>query len=282
MSHRPRSRRYTRTHSAKYMRAARKISSNIAFLLLILALVFTVGAIGLAARNISSANASGTSGPSSNTVRAGNGPQMRTCGAPEQAACPSSPRWIPLKSQSVADIIAAARKSPLFNVDRSGNGDYVKDLSHLGTPVLVRALHAPSGIVLPDCYVIPVQDSGGATIAAAELELNPTYSAILVMAIVTYTYPRPHNIIPRMSAAAALSVVAAQHHTSLRASAQPELVYFPVNAYAQATGKIVWVSGGEYPADPIWLIPGADGQDHIVGADGRAYYLKDLPIAPQA
>lgn len=35
------------------------------------------------------------------------------------------------------------------------------------------------------------------------------------------------------------------------------------------------------PADPIWLVPGADGQDHIVGADGRAYYLKDLPIAAQ-
>ncbi len=282
MSHRPRSKRSMRTGSGKFMRAARHFGNNVSFLLLIVALFLTAGAVGLAARNISHADASGTGGPSAGAARAGNGPSTPTCGAPGLAACPASLRWIPLKSESPADIIAAARKSPLFNVDRSGNGDYVKDLSHLGTPVLVHALHAPNGIALPDCFVIPVHDGSGATMAAAELELNPSRSAILVMAIVTYTHPHPHDTIPRMSEAAALSAVAAQHHTSLHSSAQPELVYFPINAYAQATGKIVWVSGGEYPADPIWLVPGADGQDHIVGGDGHVYYLKDLPIAAHA
>lgn len=264
------------------MRAAQKFGNNFSFLLLIVALFLTAGAVGMAARNISHADASGVGGPPSGVVRASNGPSTPTCGAPGLAACPTSSRWISLNSESPADIIAAARKSPLFNVDRSGNGDYVKDLSHLGTPVLVHALHAPNGIVLPDCYVIPVHDGSGATMAAAELELNPAHSAILVMAIVTYTKAHPHDTIPRMGQGAALSAVATQHHTSLRAGAQPELVYFPVDALAQATGKIVWVSGGEYPGDPIWLVPGADGQDHIVGADGHVYFLKDLPIAAHA
>lgn len=280
MSHRPRSKRYTRTPSATFMRAAGKVGNNFSFLLLVIALFLTVGAVGLAASDISRADASGVGGPSTGAVRVGNGPSARTCGAPGQAECPpTGSQWIPLRSSSPADVIAAARQTVLFNVDRSANGDYVKDLSHLGTPVLVHALHAPGGIVMPDCYVIPIHDGTGATMAAAELNLNPAHTAIQVMAIVTYNHPRPHDTIPRVNQAAALSAVAAQHHTSLRVGAQAELAYFPVNAYAQATGKIVWVSGGEFPADPIWLVPGADGQDHIVGADGHVYYLKNLPIA---
>jgi hypothetical protein len=60
----------------------------------------------------------------------------------------------------------------------------------------------------------------------------------------------------------------------------PVLVYIPIDASAQETGKIVWVAGGESPVDPVWLIPGGDGRSHIVGTDGSVHFLDDLPGHP--
>lgn len=193
--------------------------------------------------------------------------------------------WIPLVSKSPAAIIAAARKSALFTADRSGNGDYLKDLSHLENPIVVHAYQpAPyraHGVAMPDYYVIPIDDASGAIVGAAELELNQPHNAIRVTAIVTYSSPRPHGRIAQISMAVATVDVSRQHHTRLKPNAAARLVYFPVDAYLQETGKIVWKGGGEYPADPIWLIPGADGKDHIVGTDGRVRYASELPIMKQ-
>ncbi|WIG59930.1 MAG: hypothetical protein OJF49_002678 [Ktedonobacterales bacterium] len=265
---------------SKLQRNLKHTAGNFAFVVLAAAMVFTLGTIGIVAHNLSTASASGHGSPSG--LASGvmsQGPTQDTCGTAGLPACPTTARWITLKSHSPADIIAAARQSPLFNVDRSGGGDYIKDLSHLGPPLFVRCLVSSGKYAMPNFYVIPVNDTSGATIGAAELELNPNSTAILVQAIVTYTKPHPHNVIARMSAQDATAAVMAQHHTSLRASAQPQLVYFPVNAYAQQTGKIVWVSGGEYAGDPVWLVPGADGKDHVVGVDGHVYYTSQLPIS---
>ena len=279
MSHRSRSSRRGKQRASKLAKGIRFVVSNSAHFLLVGAVVLTVGAIAFTLRSLPITVASGTGGASSRQAMQGTGPRKVTCGLPGQAPCATTLRWIPLRSESAADIIAAARQSPLFTVDRSGNGDYVKDLSHIGTPVFVRALHAVNAPSLPDCYVIPVHDGTGMTMAAAELEINSPHTAILVMAIVTYSKLHPHDTITRLSLPDALTAVESQHHTALRGGARAQLVYFPVNAYSQATGKIMWVAGGEYPADPLWFIPGADGQDHIVGADGHVYYANQLPIS---
>lgn len=189
--------------------------------------------------------------------------------------------WIPLTSKAPGAIIAAARKSALFNVDRSGDGDYLKDITHLETPVLVHALQVTGSVPMPDYYIIPIDDRSGMIVGAAELELNATYTAVQVSSIVTYTTPRPHGHFAQMPQTTAQANVAAQRHTAIRHGAQPQLVYFPVDANAQQTGAITWKAGGESPADPIWLIPGADGQDYIVGTDGRARTPNQLPIMKQ-
>jgi hypothetical protein len=132
--------------------------------------------------------------------------------------------------------------------------------------------------VYPDFYVVPILDSTGAATDAAELSLNPSHTAIQVIAIVTYSQPHAQGAIARMTASSAVASVASQQHSALRSGAAPWLVYFPADAAAQETGQVTWTGGGEYPADPIWLVPGADGRDHVVGVDGRVYSPAQLPL----
>ncbi|HEU5348769.1 MAG TPA: hypothetical protein VFU63_09180 [Ktedonobacterales bacterium] len=190
--------------------------------------------------------------------------------------------WIPIRSTSPGDIIAAARRSELFNERGSVGGDHVTNISRLGAPVLVHALQPPGAAAstYPDFYVLPILDNKGTTTDAAELQLNANHTAIQVIAIVTYSEPRTRGSIPRMDAAKARGALNAQHHTSLRQGTAAELVYFPGDAAAQQTGQITWAGGGEFPADPIWLMSGADRREYVVGTDGHVYDLSQLPIVP--
>lgn len=67
------------------------------------------------------------------------------------------------------------------------------------------------------------------------------------------------------------------HHMKQRSGTRAELVYFPLDAQQQQTGELGWTSGGQFPADPFWLIDGADGQEHFVGSDGTVYYSNQIP-----
>lgn len=188
--------------------------------------------------------------------------------------------WIPLHSNSTGDIIAAARRSELFNEHSNDGGDHVSRLARLGVPVLVRAIQPPSAAsgTYPDFYVLPILDSSGAATDAAELQLNATHTAIHVIAIVTYAQPHVQGAISRLDAAAAQSTLRARRHIDLRSGAMPTLVYFPADPVAQETGQITWTGGGEFPADPIWLTPGADGHNYVVGTDGQVYDVAQLPM----
>lgn len=264
----PESRRFTRPRSrstrAKSLRwnGWSAVFGNASFLLLGLAVVAVVGALAIAGCK---------PGPNIGANPA-NIPRTAT---PTTQAAPGE--WIPLRSTAAADIQAAARQSSLFQGDQSESGDHA-DLSRLGTPVFVRAIlpaGAPAGLY-PDFYVIPILDATGAATDAAELELNPARTTIQVIAIVTYSQPHADGAVARLADSAAVAAVSAQHHSALRTGASPQLIYFPADPAAQQTAA--WTGGGEFPADPIWLIPGADGRDHLVGDDGRAYSLDQLPL----
>lgn len=258
------------SHTRLSPRSARPTSTwtsllgNFAFPLLGLAALALGGAIIIAARQTPATAAAGSS----------NGTSVQYT-----SSASVSGDWIPLRSNAPADILAAARQSSLFQQNTAGGGDHVSDLSRLGAPVLVLAIQ-PSGAaagVYPDFYVVPILDASGSATDAAELALNPTRTAIQVIAIVTYSQPRPHGAIPRVPESAALAMVKAQQ-AALRAGSSAQLVYFPADATAQETGQVTWNGGGEYPADPIWLVPGADGRDYVVGVDGRAYSPSQLPL----
>ncbi|HEX8728364.1 MAG TPA: hypothetical protein VF739_07075 [Ktedonobacterales bacterium] len=244
--------------------AWRAVFGNGAFVLLGLAVIAVIGALAAAGCQ---------PGPSSGAKPA-NPAQAATATA---QAAPGE--WIPLRSSAAADIVASARQSSLFLGDQTQSGDHA-DLSRLGTPVFVRVIQpkgAPAGFY-PNFYVIPVQDATGATTDAAELELNSAHTAIQVIAIVTYSQPHADGAIARLTAAAAVAAVNAQRGISLRAGASPELIYFPADEAAQATATSAWTAGGVFPADPIWLVPGADGRTYVVGDDGQTYNLEQLPL----
>lgn len=199
-----------------------------------------------------------------------------TAGSPNAAQAKDG--WIRLTSKSPSAVIAAARQSALFHVDRSGSGDYLKDLSRLENPILVRAYHRPGSPMMPDYYVIPIDDASGVIVGAAELELNKAHNAIRVTAIVTYPSSRRHGQMALVSLTSATNTLARQRHVGIQARTAAALIYFPVDAHLQETGKIVWKGGGEYPADPIWLLPGADGQQYVVGTDGLTRPASQLPV----
>lgn len=202
----------------------------------------------------------------------------QTAQAGSKYTSPIAPNgWIPLHARTASAIIAAAQQSPLFHVDRSGAGDYVKDLSRLGTPQFVVGYATRPGITLNSYFILPILDAQGNTIGAAELQLNANQSAIMVQSIDTYAQPHPYGAIAQVTLPRAESLLASVAHTKLAVNARPRLVYFNFDFLGAERGNFVWQGGGAFPSDPVWLIPGADARDHIVGVNGQVYLKSQLP-----
>lgn len=254
-------------HAYASQRSYRKLAGslgNLAFVLLALSVLGLVVALALAATRSPATRLAGEVQAESNSLN----------------APPGNGDWITLRSASPADIIAAARRSELFNERGSPKDDHVANLSHLGTPIFVQAIQPPGAATgeYPDFYVLPILDNKGAVTDAAELALNPAHTAIHVIAIVTYAQPRAQGAISRLNTATAQSAMNTQRHMALRSGTSPALVYFPADATAEETGQALWSGGGAFPADPIWLISGADGRNYVVGTDGRVYDVSQLPM----
>ncbi|MBA3826871.1 MAG: hypothetical protein H0X24_23635 [Ktedonobacterales bacterium] len=203
-------------------------------------------------------------------------------GAPtgSAASSPGTDGWIALRGQSTYAIIAAAQQSPLFHVNRGGTGDYLHDLSHLGTPVMVHGIPGPHPVVLSDYDIIPVLDRNGNAVGAVVAVLNPNHTALRVQSIDTYTTPHPHGAIARMTQGQAVTVMQAQRRQTLVGATQPQLAYFPIDQHALDTGTLDWNSGGILPDDPIWQFPASNGAGYVVGTDNSVHPISALPFAP--
>ncbi|HEV8191160.1 MAG TPA: hypothetical protein VGP82_06710 [Ktedonobacterales bacterium] len=203
----------------------------------------------------------------------------RATATPAVSATPTvdsgAPEWIPLTSSAPAAVLAAIKQSTLFNLNCPPGGDCQQDLTHLGTPTLVTELRTPTTTRATDFYIMPILDAAGDVTAVAAAELNAAHTALQVAGI-SGNGPRWPNLV---TAAGAIAVVQAQHHTGLRSGTHPHLVWMPFDTSALETGRIVWSAGGKGPQDPVWLVPGTDGNDHVVGTDGRAYYLRQIPLS---
>lgn len=277
-----------RSHARRRKYAARSTNTRrnqwfegiTAYFLLTVAGVLTLaaGAVAVSHRPSTAASGGPNGTPNQQTPTPNLATMKHTCGFPGVSACADSQvQWIPVKSLAPSDILAAAKSSNLYNINADGRGD-TPSLANIGMPELVSALALPKSPPVADYYDIPIQGSAGAVVGVVLCELNPANSAIAVVAIVQYGKPHVSGSIAAMSETQAISNVSAAHHTTLRSGAQARLVYFAFDFGAQETGKLTWIAGGESPDDPLWDIPGADGQDHIVGSDGHVYYLSELPI----
>lgn len=241
-----------------------RVAGNAVFLLLALAVVGLLVSVAYIATNSSATPLAGAAGQTTS------------------AAPPAGDTWIPLHSQAPGDIIAAVRQSPLFKESRADAGDHVRDLSRLGHPVYVRALR-PAGLTateVPDFYIVPILNPAGATTDAAEVALNPAHTAVQVIAIVTYTVPRPNGAVPAQQADQAVHAVASQRQEAPQAISQPYLVYFPLDPAWQTSpnSQPTWTAGGALPADPLWFVTATDGKQYLAGNDGRLYTMSQLPV----
>jgi hypothetical protein len=122
-------------------------------------------------------------------------------------------QWIPIQSEAQANIIAAARKSQVFNLNCPPGADCVQDLSRLGTPAYLHVIGAPRIDHLPDLYLIPILDPNGDTLGVAEAALNPSHTARSVVDLVTYAAPLPKGTVAKTMASDAIAALNAQHHT---------------------------------------------------------------------
>lgn len=187
--------------------------------------------------------------------------------------------WIPLASHSDAAILAAVRQSKIVQLVSTAPAgtDGSWDVSRLGAPVYIAAYRAHATQPTYDYYIVPGYDSAGQITDLISAMLNQTHTAIFVPGISGYDSAWfPSTLV---SASQAESIVERQQHTALRAGAQPALVYLAgYNTGGVEAGQVKWNAGGGGPQNPIWLIPGADEQDHFVGTDGNAYILAQLPL----
>jgi hypothetical protein len=278
-------RRTTKKDSAPFARGLRRlmhrVGAGLPFLVLIVAIAFTMAAVGFASRHTPVTAASGTGGGANHPGTPVNPLNLQhTCGFQGLPACPTNEQeWIPLRSTNPGDIIAAARTSRLFNINAAGNGD-TPSLSRLGIPQLVLAFRANLAVGSDlDYYLIPIQDTTGATLGVVMCQVNAGRTALSVVDIVQWAHSRPAGQVTSISAQSAVAAVQARQNVALVAGGAPQLIYFPGSAMAQETGKLIWVSGGAQPYDPVWMVPGADGQEHIVGSDGQVYDASQLPAA---
>lgn len=136
----------------------------------------------------------------------------------------------------------------------------------------------PVGAHVSDYYVLPILDTAGATSDVLEYQLNADHSALRFVTVVSYLKPFVNGIV-RFSSVQATAAIQTQRHVMAKAGAQPYLVFFPTNAAARQDGTVVWNGGGDAPDDPIWMIPGGDGVNYVLGNDGKVYAQKDLPIS---
>jgi hypothetical protein len=246
----------------------RQGTTRIASVLVALLVIATIAACG---QTSSASGAQGQAAPPIATATARTTSAVSVTPTVDYGA----PEWIPLTSTTPAAVLTAMKQSTLFNLTCPPGGDCQQDLTHLGTPTLVTELRTPTATSATDFYIIPILDASGNVTAVAAAELNAAHTAIQVAGI-SGTGPRWPNLV---TAAGAIAVVQAQHHTGLRSGARPHLVWMPFDMGDLEAGRIDWSAGGKGPQDPVWLVPGADGSDHVVGTDGRAYYLRQIPLS---
>jgi len=198
-----------------------------------------------------------------------------TCDAPGQPACPTpDPGWIPFTSTSPSALLAAMKQTWIFQIDLNDGGDHVQDLSHLGTPFLVRGLGS-AGKTLPDYYVLPIMTATGFITDVGLFAVNDTHTALHFVATTSHN---GHYPIVRQTANAAITALQRQRHMTLKASAKPYLVYLDMNIGDIETGQIVWNAGGG-PTEPVWLLPGSDDNAYIFGNDGKIYAQSEIPLS---
>ncbi len=264
----------------------RGLAKPVAALLSVVMIGAVVAAIAMLTHG---AHASGTAAApivtSTATVQAG-----PSCGTLTTLACSTtsttsttSGAWIPISADTPAAVLAVFKQSGMYSAAQvssaTGVGDAQYDLSRPETPLFVRELRVPGSMVLPDMYIIPFDTANGAVGYLMLCNVNATHTAIEVNEVMAAGTkngaPVPHDGLVYLSASAAEGVLYAQRHVRPMPGKQPYLVYTPLDPMRAMN----WTGTGRDGFRPLWLVPGADGHDYVIGNDGKAYLPSQVPLA---
>ena len=208
-----------------------------------------------------------------------------SCGTSTTPDCPTPTTgdWIPISADTPAAVLAVFKQSGMYSAAQSGIttgvGDAPYDLSRPETPLFVRELRVPGSIVMPDMYIIPFDTASGAVGYLMLCNVNATHTAIEVNEVMGAGTkdgaPVPHDGLVYLSVSAAEGVLYAQRHVRPMPGKQPYLVYTPLDPMRAMN----WTGTGRDGFRPLWLVPGADGRDYVIGNDGNAYLPSQVPLA---
>lgn len=200
--------------------------------------------------------------------------------------------WVHLASAAPADVLTAARATPLFKSVSAAHTALAEALQQgtLGTPVLVHTYHPTPGML--DVWVVPVLEQsvpglsgpGPHVVALLDFAYDTSNGQIRATSFAGPFVPGDPEYgqpFPRIAAPAASALVAHTSGHSMASGGQPELVYFPVNL-DQIVGphaSVTWTAGGQFPDLAVWRVQSAPGQDYVVGLDDHVYTPSQLPLA---
>jgi hypothetical protein len=218
-----------------------------------------------------------------------------SCGVANKPACPAvDPGWITVPAASAPDLASAAFVSTLAptignTIAHSGmfagiEGRYGK--FEVDSPALVHP-YGPVGAgasdyFVDDHWVVTVRNSTGVEIGILDYVYDSANNRIRFSsyAVLTPQDAQYGHAFPLFSANSLETQVHAARDVSLETGATPALIFFPA-AWAWNTIGVPknWTGGGSTPMDPIWLMPGANGQNYFLGIDGKVYTQQELPVA---
>lgn len=266
MAQSPRKKNRRRTSSARHMWRAVRLSAILSFLCL--------GIIGVGIALAESAH-----------IPFGQHPQ--TTGACNPTLIPignqgQSAKWFSINSGSAADILSAAKCTDMFQSASQGT-DLIANALRTGTlanPVLVKPYRGDVG--LTQYWVIPVVASNNHPLALLTFMFNPQSRLIHEgeFDAVTGNMFYMNRSFPAVTATMSIAAVSTEQHMAIVQGRAPELIYFPGDRIGLETGKNSWRAGGTVVIDPIWRVPGADGNWHYVDHDGHAHINTEIPVDP--
>lgn len=210
------------------------------------------------------------------------------CGTDTTPDCPTAPpdpnaAWLSIAADTPDAVLATFVQSQAIwqaiQQDQSGDGVMRWDFSRPDTPVFERELHAPGGKLFPDIWVLPFDLPNGQIGFYGFCDINAAHTAIRVDNVFGMGTPRPHGQLAVYTRAQAISRVTAISHVALKPGAQSYLIFAPIDAELIESGRAVWSqTAGGGPGSPLWLVPGADGKDRILGNDGKVYFPWQIPV----
>jgi hypothetical protein len=205
------------------------------------------------------------------------------CGDPGYPACPPAPyTWVPVASDSAADVIAALKTAPDYMTPVEASSAKAGSSYSFDAPVLVLPATTGGGEFYSLPHLIMHAAINGIHYVTYDLVYDPAHHRLRLSSIGTEfpTDPRYNKPFPWLPVTAQQATAALQHTRGLAiaASAKPELVFFAPPDPAPGV-NINWTGGGTDPEDPMWRLKGSDGHYHFVGKDGHVYDTGQLPVS---